>query len=146
MVRRWQGVGEICPVVSRGRGALESPTDTLFANHRTAFENGGTFCTLGVLATLDNELSQRNFQYPPEQIEKLGRKLFTDGDPDTMSPGDLLTDSYYEKHWFSCPPSWNDKYAIPVLVVDPSGTPNTNACLPTAITSLLSGRWWTRCA
>ena len=127
------------PLSREEGGALEAPTDALFANHRTAFENGGTLCTLGVLATLDNELSQRNFQYPPEQIEKLGRKLFTDGDPDTMSPGDLLTDSYYEKHWFSFPPSWNDKYAIPVLVIDPSGIPKKKYVL--ALDEIILAFW-----
>ena len=67
------GLGDISPFVSRGRGgALEAPTDALFANHRTAFENGGTLCTLGVLATLDNELSQRNFQYPQSRLRSLG--------------------------------------------------------------------------
>ena len=127
------------PLSREEGGALEAPTDALFANHRTAFENGGTLCTLGVLATLENELSQRNFQYPPEQIEQLGRKLFTDGDPDTMSPGDLLTDSYYEKHWFSFPPSWNDKYAIPVLVIDPSGIPKQKYVL--ALDEIILAFW-----
>ena len=65
--------------------------------------------------------------------------MFTDGDPDTMSPGDLLTDSYFEKHWFSFPPSWNDKYAIPVLVIDPSGIPNKKYVL--ALDEIILAFW-----
>ena len=65
MVRICASLGlQIALCLARNGGALEAPTDALFANHRTAFENGGTLCTLGVLATLDNKLSQRNFQYP----------------------------------------------------------------------------------
>ena len=56
-----------------------------------------------------------------------------------MSPGDLLTDSYYEKHWLSFPPSWNDKYAIPVLVIDPSGIPNKKYVL--ALDEIILAFW-----
>ncbi len=99
-------------------GTAEVITAARFLAHKEAFHQGGTLQGLVCLTQLEMVLSMKSFRFQVEQLEKLGRKLFTNGNPDDMDPVGLATDSYFDTYDFAFPFAWSEKLAIPVVVRD----------------------------
>ena len=80
--------------------------------------------TLGTLGWLSNDLSNPRFLLQASQIEQLARKSFTTSggdDPALSKPG--LTPDFYDRHPTHIPPSWPEKYVLPVVFRDLSKAP-----------------------
>ena len=106
------------PLMVAEGGTLPWPSDDEFKNFKDSFLSKGKLTRLGVLASLETALSQQNFKFDLDQLEKLGRKMFTTGNPDDMDVRELLSDDFFVKHQFDFPKAWNEKVSIPVQVID----------------------------
>ena len=112
------------PLTLAQGGSLPAFSASDFTAYEAHFRSGKTMTALATLAWFSNDLSNPRFLLQATQIEKLARKTYTAGggdDPALSNPG--ITADYYDRHSTLIPPSWPEKYIVPVVVRDLSKAP-----------------------
>ena len=103
-----------------------------FLKFAEQFQNGASMTALGTLHQISNDFSNTNFLFQANQIEKLGRKLWTlgaGGDSALSASAPVSAEVWFKRHPVVFGPSWPAKLELPVCIRDCARDPGKRRLL-----------------